>query len=901
MFFRKGAAALALAACVTAAWSQATLRAEEIGEMLSMETLPNGAVTIVLEDHSSGAVTVSLRVRAGRCYEPDNLAGMSHYLEHLFYRGTTNRAPLQNRDEILNVGGLTAAGTWFDWTEYWNVVSKEHFKLALDGLADAFANLTIAGEHVEGERRLILDEVRQRAEEPTNFIFEELLRLSLSGHPLGGSVTGDAATVSVISREDIVKYYRNHYSPNNLVIVVAGAVGTDEAMAAVRESIGSLPVGEPHASPPMENRYSGLKERVIRQTGLNQSYFAAGFRTGGLTHPGRHAVEILSNILYCRFYQSAVEAEGVAGWVNVYPTLFEKAGIIVATAAPTSRENVLELKRILLNEILLIRTGGVSETEFKRMVECLRRRHALDRENLQARASALGEAQLLGNVRYATDYVESLQRATLDDVNAAAKLFLTKENFCSVIAVPEDMRLEGGASEEHCTELLAAIGAGTETPQGLDFGATLYPPEPAPVLRGSGASGGEPSLVRVRTKVTLENGLRLVHQRRKGWPIVSVSILLRAGSYYDPPGKEGLACLTLRSLTAGTPTRTKADIFKLEQELGWGFDSDISRDSAGLRLSVLRDDLPAAIEMCADTLMRPEFPEDELEKEKLTLQSELAEAEDYISTSAFRRFHAAVFGPHPYGKPAKGTVQGVRAVSRGDVGDFFAKRYGPGNCVVVFVGDVPFDEACALTRKLFGGWSAKAGRAPEPVFEGGMPPPCSKDFPTGKGEGYVVIGGHGPAFTSPDYPAVSFLSRMLALRAFRQLVYGKSLSYTASCWAVGFENDGYIAGYVSAGKDGMPAAETAMRKLLAEAFEAAPSEQEVRNTIGYMIGGKAVSEQNTGDIAEGLGLHELLGGGYENYERYFDTIRRMTPEKSYSAAAKYLRPESLSSVKLVPR
>ncbi len=308
--------------------------------------LSNGIRVLSEELDDLPSVTVGIWVENGSRYETDAQAGISHFLEHLFFKGTERRTAAQIAEEIDAVGGWVNAFTTKEYTCYHAKVLPEHLPLALDVLGDIFLHSRFAEEEIDRERSVILQEISQAEDTPDDFVHDLFSLAFWPGHPLSRPVAGSAATVAPLRREDFLRFLEARYRPDRVILSAAGRVKHDELAAVVERSFGHLRGTSVPEMPHPPRAQSGL---TVHAKKLEQLHICLG--VPGIPHndPDRYPAHVLNQALgggmSSRLFQEVRERRGKAYTVYSFLPSFRDAGyfgVYVGTSAEWARE-VLEV------------------------------------------------------------------------------------------------------------------------------------------------------------------------------------------------------------------------------------------------------------------------------------------------------------------------------------------------------------------------------------------------------------------------------------------------------------------------------------------------------------------------------------------------------------------------------
>ena len=388
-------------------------------------TLDSG-VTIVSERMSEvRSATVGFWFDVGARDEPDTLAGTSHFLEHLLFKGTPTRTAKDIADAFDAVGGDVNAFTGKEYTCYFSRVLDDDLPMAMNVLTDMITNSLIDSAEFESERRVILEEIAMHEDAPDELVHDLFYRAIWDGHPLGRPVLGFNETISSMERDRVSEYWKERYSPPNLVVAAAGNIdhGTlvERVAALFPEAAGRRTLrggGAPSFG-------SGV---FVHKRPTEQAHIVIG--TEGLPrgHDDRHALAVLDTIvgggMSSRLFQEIREKRGLAYSVYSYRALFADTGsfAVYAGTTPQNAETVID---IVLEEFDSIVREGVTPTELERAKGHVKGALVLSSEDPGSRMNRLGKQQLTtGEILSVDEMIERFDRLEMDDIRRVADLVL---------------------------------------------------------------------------------------------------------------------------------------------------------------------------------------------------------------------------------------------------------------------------------------------------------------------------------------------------------------------------------------------------------------------------------------------------------------------------------------------
>jgi len=400
-------------------------------------TLPNGLRILTAPMPHTRSVSVSIYLGAGSRYETPPESGLSHFVEHLCFKGTEKRPTPRDISEVIDsVGGVLNAATDRELTVYYCKVARPHLEVALDVLVDMLRRPLFAPEEVEKERKVIIEELAALADSPAlqvDILLDETL---WPDQPLGRDVAGSEATVSAMTREMAVEYLHRQYVPNNVVVSIAGAVEHQEVLELMGAALGDWPRGIPSGWFPAVNGQDGARV-AVRYKNTEQAHISLAVRGLSSQHPDRFVLDLLSVVLgegmSSRLFLELRERRGLCYDVHSYTSHFLDAGALVVYAG-VDPANATDTLQALLEELAKVR-DGIPDGELARAKELAKGRLLLRMEDTRSVSGWLGiQELLLGRVRTADEVVEELEGVTAEDVaRMACDLFLTDQLSLAVV------------------------------------------------------------------------------------------------------------------------------------------------------------------------------------------------------------------------------------------------------------------------------------------------------------------------------------------------------------------------------------------------------------------------------------------------------------------------------------
>lgn len=411
--------------------------------MYRKTTLPNGLRVLTSDIPHARSVSVSFFVAGGSRYERKDEAGVAHFVEHMFFKGTRKRPNAQLISEAIEgVGGILNAEVGKELAVYWAKVARPHLDIALDVLADVLRNSLFEPAEIEKERRVILEELGMLMDDPREWVDVILDEVMWGDQPLGRDVGGTPETVSSLTRRDLLAYVQSRYSPFDTVVSLAGALDHDAVVEDIARRLGDWQ-GGPVADPPPATCDQTAPRLRIQPKDTEQAHVCVGVRGVSYVDPDRYGLDLLNVILgegmSSRLFLEIREQRGLAYDVHSYVNHYQDVGMMVAYAGVDPARTAPTLEA-LLEQFDRLRTTPPPEQEILKAKEFWKGRMVLRLEDTRGVSSWTGAQELLLNeVLTIDDVIAIVDRLTAEDVmRAAARCFTDDRLNLAIVGPLED-------------------------------------------------------------------------------------------------------------------------------------------------------------------------------------------------------------------------------------------------------------------------------------------------------------------------------------------------------------------------------------------------------------------------------------------------------------------------------
>lgn len=721
--------------------------------------LDNGLTVLTKEVHTAPVVSVQVWYKVGSRNEQKGENGISHQLEHLMFKGTTER-PVQFGRLFSALGSQFNAFTSYDETAYFGTVQKDKLKALLTLEADRMENALIGAEELTSEKRVVISELQGYENSSSYRLSRAVMRAAFPNRAYGLPVGGTKADVEQFTLEQVRNYYQTYYSPDNATLVITGDFDTASTLKTVKETFGKLSNrGQGEKKTTEANKTpvstSATKAPIVLKEPGSVSFLEVVYPLPDAKHPDVPAIDVMDAILTggrsSRLYQALVES-GLASSVSGSAVELIEPGWYEINATAAQGQELTKINQVLKASLLEIQQKPVSLEELNRAKTQLQASFVLGNQDITSQASQLGYNQTVaGDYHYIEQYLAAIAKVTPDDIQRVAKTYLNPKQ--ETIGYFEPTQVNGQAGN-------SSAGEG-RTAENFSPGKPVDPAELAKYLppATSTTDTGKQSLP---LQFSLTNGLRVLLLPDRSVPTVNLSGQINAGNEFDSNQKAGLASLTAANLLNGTKTKNALALAEVLEDRGASLDFTAAREGVSISGQGLSANLPILVQTLADVLQNASFPQEQLELSRQRALIGLKAQLDDPGSLGRRVFQQAIYpANHPfYTFPTEASLKNI---SREDVVRFYRQYYRPDTTTIALVGDFDPDKVKQLLNQAFGKWQA-IGQAPRlKVSNVSLPKTLTrvnKVIP-GKAEAVTYLGYSAISRRDPRYYAALILNQIL--------------------------------------------------------------------------------------------------------------------------------------------
>lgn len=828
------------------------------------KVLPNGLTLVMKPDPGAGVASVQVWVKTGSIHEGDHLgAGLSHYLEHLLFKGTARRDGREISTEVQAHGGYINAYTSFDRTVYYIDIPSEHAAVAVDVLGDAVLHSTLPAAEVAREKDVILREIDMGLDDPDHRLWQQLFDTVYQQHPMREPIIGHREVFAAIERDTLVDYYHSRYVPNNMVVVVAGGFDEAQVAQAVGEHFGSVPrrrlapVYLPTEPDALSTRIAHLEEDV------EIARAAMAWQIPGLSHADSPALAALalilghgdSSVLWKALREQArlVHSIDATSWAPGAQGLFY---LSLVCEGPLRDKALAAVRRELEQQW----RRGFTTAQVRKAVRQMVVGEINGRKTAAGQASRLGVAEVVaGDLNFSRAYLERLRRVTPTALKRVLKTYLLK---------------------------------------GVPHIVSLSPRTTSPASRPS----SRPAVLPQPHCEQLANGARLILQPDPRLPNLHLRLLALGGAAYEAKNQRGATSLMATLLARDTTKRSAAEVAAAIEEVGGSLRPVTGNNTFGLAVEVLPGDVELALDLLAQASLKPKFTKSSFTVERDAQVAELQQDADEIVTIGRRELRRRFFGDHPLATEAGGEIEDLKSLQPKDLKRLHRALMVAPNVVLSVAGDFDADRLATKLRR----WLK---RFPAATFEPRTPPLVGPAEPADfvvnepRQQAVVMQGYLGPGVRSADFHVAEVADELfsgMSSRLFERVREEKGLAYyVRSSRVIGMEAGMFyfLAGTAPAkAEEVLAEIEREIKRMAAGRITKA----ELQRCQTRLVAARRMSLQSNGARAMHTALNALYGQPLDGGTEFEKHIMAVTVKTLAKFARTYLRRSACTQVVVRP-
>lgn len=831
------------------------------------EILPNGMRVLYLENHSRPLIGVCIVVNGGSRTETPDLSGLSHYYEHLIFRGGSQKqAELEFRKEMQRIGEESGGYTTNDYTCYGFTAPVDHFDEALWRSVDAWMGLKLTSAKVAKERQVVMSEYNQGEDRPDYKVYYQIERLMFHDHPYKRDTIGLKDVIEGASLATFRTFYAERYVPNQMTLAVVGDFDTPAMRAKIEKSFLPYKRGRAGFEQGLVEKPQTAFRMGVERMKTPSTQFYLGFHVPPYSDPDAPAYTVLGSLLgrgtSSRLYRALKERENVVTSVDADFEVRKDPGMfLIGVELPP--ENEAKAFGIIRDELRRLALEKVPADELDRVKSALLNRYAFAAQTVFDRAERLCLFALMSDVSLEATWPKLLSAVTAEDIQRLARKTFAADQASYSVVRPAGT---AGPSDDSIQAMVREWGADWPGGSGTTQAAVSSPPR----------------------REVLPNGVTLILREDHSSPIVAVSTIARGGQWIEPEGRSGVSHMAALLMRRGAGSLSAREISDRADRLGMVLSTFGTPDYAAVTWQVPSRNLDAAWSLYSDVLLRPTFPASEVGKVRQDLVQRVKSLGDRPFDYTNLRFEEALYRKSPYRRFVGGDTVSLARIQVSDLKRAYERMFCGANLVVSVVGDFDTPTLLAAAKKSLG--VAPRGKA---VEVGGLPEAGPSEQVVrfeDKDQQQVTYntGWLACSVRDPDYVPLRVVTSLIGDRLFFKYVYEKGVAYRSWFYMVDRMGQTSVQNEMGVTPADFPGTSSEVLDDIAAVVKGPITETQLKTTVEKMLTRYTLAVEENAAMAQRLCFDEAAGLGYEFADRYPERVRKVTVEQAQEIARKYL-------------
>ncbi len=833
--------------------------------------LDNGQTVIIKQVKNNPIVVIDTWIKTGSINENDKNTGVSHFLEHLFFKGTENHPP-GDFDKILeSKGAITNAATSKDFTHYYITIPSKYFDLAMDLHSDMLLNPLIPRKELEKERKVVMEEIAKDANNPNEKLYENLIDMMYKTHPYKRKVLGTNEVIGKITREEILDYYNTYYGPQNMITIIIGDVDPNHALCKVKEQF------QKKSSKPVKNINKPEKPLSAKITkteyqNVNSGYMYIGYRSVNALNPDTYALDVLATILgegrSSILYQTIKEQKQLAESIYANNSTYKEDGLFIIKST-FNPENTDKLQKAIFEQITKIQKEGITPEQLQIAKKIIERDTYFSRESIGNIASEIGYMTVLTeNPKYFDEYLNNINKVNINDVKKMANIYLNQNKCAISIVLPENKKL---------TSLKKPI---------KNYSLQLTKEIPS------------------TKKYVFNNGLTMLVSPNELNDIVGISIYVKGGEFLEKI--PGTADIMASVMMKGTKNYSSLELAKTLEENGIKISPSSSSDNFLINILTTKDQLTKTFEILNEIVNNANFDDYEIEKNKNLTLSSIIKSRDIPLNIAIEEYKYLIFENSVYSNGSKVFEKTIPKIQKDNILDYYNNLFNPKNIVISVNGNIKENEISKQLYEIFS--SEKNKDSAEFIYNNyatkiyplSSPKISTKEIKNLQ-TAWIILGWQTTGVLNQKDSATlqiinSILGSGMSSRLFKNLRDKEGLAYQIGSSYSPKILKGSFTMYIGTNPKNI---NSAKEKMLAEINKFKTefvSDKELLEAKEKIIGNYLLSQETNLEKASTVGWFETSGRGFDFKDKYEKLITSITASDVIEVANKYFNENFVTSI-----
>jgi zinc protease len=825
--------------------------------------LDNGLRIIINEDHRHPIVALYALVDVGSAREGKyEGSGLTHFIEHMIFKGTPELKTGEFHSKISGLGGETNAYTSFDYTGFYITAPSSAFNKSMTLLSDVIKNSSFEEEEFKKEKKVILREMAMHEDDPASTVIRNLFESAYLRHPYRHPIIGYRDVFNELKRDELYEFYKKAYSPSNIVISVSGDVNASRAYEAIKNAFADFRArpNEIDAGGIIEPRQLAKVENIEYQD-VNLGYMALGFKSTSIYSKDLYPLDVLAIALgegrYSILAKDLKRKKDLVYSISAYNYTPASQGLFIIEADLEAKHfnKAKEETIALLNQI---KQKGIKEEDLRRAKKIALSNELNALNTYQAQARDLAYSLMMTNsLEFSSIYIDNIQKVTNQDIKRVAQKYFKEDNLTISAILPEEF---------------ASASNSKNTPN------------------------AEKSTEIQISKTTLNNGLRILLAEDDTYPLVNIQAIFKGGLRYENMDNNGIS-----QLLAGLITDAKYEgvsVVEQFEKKGGSISAYSQNNSFGIMMQALKPDTDFALKVL-DFLINDVdgFPQADVEFYKKLQLADIKAIDDDVFGKNLLMLKKNFFVNHPYALGALGTKDTIKGIQENDLLSFYRGLRRPEDMVIAVFGDIDAHKIADSLRDYFSDLEDPAQSLKQNLpADNHIRERKIINEETDDAQAIVMLAYPAPAAKADDIYAFDVLVTALSgggSRLFYNLRDVEHLAYSVGAFSMtGFE-PGCLIFYLATSPERANEAKETLLKEISVLKESGLHQTEIDKAKQEITGQHTIGLQTASQLGFQAALAELYSKGYNHYKKYPKLIDKVSIEDINAVINKYLNDDNL--------
>lgn len=859
--------------------------------MFKKYQLKNGMNVLLAESHKSPVLSIQMWVRTGSADELRGEEGISHFIEHLVFKGSRHFKVGEMAAAVEAAGGEINAYTSFDQTVFYVTLSKQFEEVGLKVIGEMMGFPTFDVHEIDNEREVVIEEIKRSQDNLHRQASRLLFSTMYTGHPYGLPVIGFTENIQNFTREQIQGYFDARYNPGNMTMVIVGDFKTPEMKKKVQAHFGQYVPRRLRKSKRPQLKAQTKPVTVVQSSTFEEGMCHLAWRAPKADHKDLAALEVLALIIgqgessrlhqRLRLDDASVHSIGSSVFASRDPGFF-------AISSSLNPQNLRQSLDGILVELEKIVTAPPTEEEFSKAIVNLSSEQFYSMETVDGLARKYGHFEdLFQDPLYFRQFLKRIESLKPDDVVKVARKYLTAKTLSMVFLAPEKF---GDEARRAFADFLKKFEKLVK-----DAGKKKYK---RVVVKQRARLNWKSRSEQPLTKIALPNGGTLIVRPSFETPVVSVRLGCLGGARWETDRVRGGTELLSRVWTAGAGGYDEKAFNEKVDSLAAGISAFGGRHTVGLNLTALSPLFGEAFDLFWTTFFEPHLSETAADREIHAMKDHLRLRKDNPSQIAILNFMKRLFGEHPYGWDPYGNEESLSQLGSQSVRDLWTRMVAPQGLVLVASGAIEPGKWIDGLKAQFKAWKKPA--AAPPLAALAFPKDDQRVYEESKkAQSHIVLGYPGVKITDDDKYTLQVMQSVLAGqggRLFVELRDKASLAYSVAPLRMDGLDGGYFGAYIGCSPEKAKKAIEMLHVEFDKLKDRLIEPEELERAQRYLIGRHDIELQRNSNITSSILFDQIYGIDYRDTYRFADHIRGVSREKIRDLASDLLSRPSVTSV-----